>query len=259
MKILLRLNAYVMAIFMLSPLVLIVWMSFTPKEYFALPIHEFTLRWYRAIFEHSGFPAAFLLSVRLAFISAIIATVLSFLAGYAILRVKFHGQAVLSAFFMSPLVIPAVVFGIAALQFLNWVGLYNTFFSLVAAHVIVILPFAIRAIDAALLEVPLELEWIAMNLGASRLRAIWKVTLPLAMRGVVAGFVFAFIISFDEVTVTIFATGPAYQTLPIRIYNYLSDQVDPMVAAVSALLILMSLVLVFLLDRLGGLKSLTHN
>jgi putative spermidine/putrescine transport system permease protein len=259
MKLLLRIYTYTVAVFMLSPLVLIVWMSFTPSEYFSLPIHDFTLRWYRAVFEHSGFPGAFLLSLRLAIISALIASVLSFLAGYSIVRFNFRGRAFLDAFFMSPLVIPAVVFGIAVLQFLNRVGLYNTFFSLVAAHVIVIMPFAIRAIDAALRDVPRELEWMAMNLGASRLRALWSVTLPLAIRGVLAGFVFAFIISFDEVTVTIFATGPAYQTLPIRIYNYLSDQVDPTVAAVSALLILMSLVLILLLDKLGGLKSLTHN
>ena len=258
MKLLLRIYAYLIVVFMLCPLVLIVWMSFTPKEYFVLPIRHFTLRWYFAIFEHSGFPGAFVLSLRLAIISAIVATALSFLAGYALVRFSFRGSTVIDAFFMSPLVIPAVVFGIAMLQFLNTIGLYNTFFSLVAAHVIVIMPFAIRAIDAAVRDVPMELEWMAMNLGASRLRALWTVTLPLAMRGVVAAFVFAFIISFDEVTVTLFMTGPAYQTLPIRIYNYLSDQVDPMVAAVSALLILMSLVLVLVLDRLGGLRSLTH-
>lgn len=70
-----------------------------------------------------------------------------------------------------------------------------------------------------------------------------------------AGFIFAFIMSFDEVTVTIFMTGPSYQTLPLRIYNYLSDQVDPTVAAVSSLLILMSLVLILILERIGGLKS----
>src|SRR5690606_10033795 len=119
---------------------------------------------------------------------------------------------------------------------------------------IVVIPFAMRAINAALREVPRELEWAAMNLGASRLRALWRVTLPISLRGVAAGFIFAFIMSFDEVTVTIFMTGPAYQTLPMRIYNYLSDQVDPTVAAVSSLLIVMSVILILVLDRMGGLK-----
>jgi putative spermidine/putrescine transport system permease protein len=257
MRGLLRLYCIVLAAFMLAPLVLIVWMSFTPDEFFTLPTREFTLRWYHQVFAHPGFVNAFILSLRLAIASALVATCLAFFAAYAIVRFEFPGRQALDALFMSPLVIPAVVFGIAMLQFLNRLGLYNTFASLVAAHVIVVIPFAIRAVNAALLEVPRELEWAAMNLGASRLRALWRVTLPIALKGVAAGFIFAFIMSFDEVTVTIFMTGPAYQTLPIRIYNYLSDQVDPTVAAVSSMLILMSLVLVFLLDRVGGLKALS--
>lgn len=257
MNLALRIYAYAIAAFMLAPLVLIVWMSFTPDEFFTLPTDDFTLRWYRQIFEHPGFVNAFFLSLRLAVLSALLATALSFLASYAIVRFEFPGRGALDALFMSPLVIPAVVFGIAMLQFLNRLGFYNTFASLVATHVIVILPFAIRAINAALREVPRELEWAAMNLGASRLRALWRVTLPISLRGVAAGFIFAFIMSFDEVTVTIFMTGPAYQTLPIRIYNYLSDQVDPTVAAVSSLLILMSLALILILDRIGGLKAVS--
>ncbi|WP_340108257.1 ABC transporter permease [Pikeienuella sp. HZG-20] len=255
MSIFLRVYAYLIAAFMLAPLVLIVWMSFTPREFFVLPTSEFSLRWYRQIFEHSGFMDAFMLSVRLALISSIIATTLSFFAAYALVRFTFTGKRVLDAYFMSPLLIPAVVLGIAMLQFLNGVGLYNTFVSLVATHVVVITPFAIRAIDAALRDVPKELEWAAMNLGASRVRALWRVTLPLSLRGVAAGFIFAFIMSFDEVTVTIFMTGPSYQTLPLRIYNYLSDQVDPTVAAVSSLLILLSLALILILERIGGLRS----
>lgn len=257
MKIVLRLYCYLLAIFILAPLVLIVWMSFTPDEFFTLPTSEFTLRWYRQIFAHPGFVNAFFLSLRLAVVSALVASTLAFLAAYAIVRFEFPGRNALDALFMSPLIIPAVVFGIAMLQFLNRFGLYNTFVSLVAAHVIVVIPFAIRAINAALREVPKELEWAAMNLGASRLRALWKVTLPISLKGVAAGFIFAFIMSFDEVTVTIFMTGPAYQTLPMRIYNYLSDQVDPTVAAVSSLLIVMSLVLILILDRIGGLKAVS--
>ncbi|SLN64519.1 ABC transporter permease [Oceanibacterium hippocampi] len=257
MKLFFRLYAYAIAVFMLAPLVLIVWMSFTPDEFFKLPFNEFSLRWYGQIFEHPGFVDAFFLSVRLAVLSSLIATAFSFLAAYSLVRFVFPGRRILDAFFMSPLLIPAVVFGIAMLQFLNRMGLYNSFTSLVLTHVIVVTPFAIRAIDAALRDVPRELEWAAMNLGASRLRAMWLVTLPMSLRGVAAGFIFAFIMSFDEVTVTIFMTGPAHQTLPIRIYNYLSDQVDPTVAAVSALLILMSLALVLVLDRIGGLKTFT--
>lgn len=183
MSFLLRIYAWLIAAFMLAPLILIVWMSFTPAEFFILPTQEFSLRWYWQIFEHPGFTNAFFLSVRLALISSVIATALSFFAAYALVRFSFSGKRALDAYFMSPLLIPAVVLGIAMLQFLNGVGLYNTFFSLVATHVVVITPFAIRAIDAALRDVPKELEWAAMNLGASRVRALWRVTLPLSLRG----------------------------------------------------------------------------
>lgn len=245
-----------MVAFMLAPLALIVWMSFTPDAFFSLPVRTLSLRWYHEIFAYPGFTNAFLLSLWLGLAAAGLATALGFLAAYALARFRFPGRAALDAFFMSPLLIPAVVFGIAMLQFVNRLGLYNTFAGVVAAHVVVVVPYTVRVIGTALRAVPEEVEWAAMNLGARRGTVLWRITLPLARRGVLAGLLFAFILSFDEVTVTIFMTGPAYQTLPIRIYNYLTDQVDPTVAAISTLLIAMSAGLVLLLDRIVGLETL---
>lgn len=256
MKTGLRLVNAVMIVFMLAPLVLIVLMSFTPDEFFALPAWHWSLRWYRAVFAYPGFVDAFFLSLRLALIAALLATGLTFFAVYALIRYRPAGARALDGLFMAPLLVPAVVFGIAMLQFLNRYGLYNNFYGLVAAHIVVVVPFTARAITAALREVPHQLEWAALSLGASRLGTLCRITIPLAARGIFAGFLFAFIISFDEVTVTIFITGPAYQTLPVRIYNYLTDQVDPTIAALSAMLIFMSLGLILLLDRIGGFKGL---
>src|SRR4051812_9679751 len=249
-------NAGMLA-FMLAPLVVVLWMSFTPSQLFVLPFAEFSGRWYRAIFAHSGFVDSFLLSLKLALAAAAIATALSFLAAYGLTRGRrFRGAGAIDATFLSPLIVPAVVFGIAMLQFVNALGLYNTFASLVLAHVVVVTPFAVRTLQASLREVPIEVEWAAMNLGASPPSVLWRVVLPIASRATAAAFLLAFLMSFSEVTVTIFMTGPAYQTLPVRIYNYLTDQVDPTVAAVSAILIGLSLALVFLLDRLVGLSAL---
>jgi putative spermidine/putrescine transport system permease protein len=254
----LKLFNIAMIVFMLAPLVLIVLMSFTPDEFFAIPTSHWSLKWYSAVFAYPGFVDAFFLSLRLALLTALLATTLTFFAVYALVRYRPTGHRALDSLFMSPLLVPAVVFGIAMLQFLNRHGLYNNFYGLVAAHVIVVVPFTARAITATLRDVPYQLEWAAMSLGATRLGMLWRITLPLAARGVLAGFLFAFIISFDEVTVTIFITGPAYQTLPVRIYNYLTDQVDPTIAAVSSMLIFMSLGLIVLLDRIGGFKGLRN-
>jgi putative spermidine/putrescine transport system permease protein len=245
-----------MLVFMLAPLVMIVWMSFTPGELLVPPFSSFSLRWYRAAFAYPGFMNALALSLQLALVSALVATALSFLAAYALVRGRrFPGVDLANGLFLSPLVIPAVVFGIAMLQFINAMGLYNTFASVVLAHVVVITPFAIRTLQASLGAVPIELEWAAMNLGASRATVLARIVLPVCARGLLAAFLLAFLMSFSEVTVTIFMTGPAYQTLPVRIYNYLTDQVDPTVAAVSAMLIALSLVLILALDRLGGLTN----
>jgi putative spermidine/putrescine transport system permease protein len=245
-----------MMVFMLAPLVLVVWMSFTPDEFFALPLTTFSLRWYREAFAYPGFVSAFVLSALLALAAATVAVALGFLAAYALVRFRFPGRAALDAFFVSPLLVPAVVLGIALLQFVNRLGLYNTFAGLLAAHVVVVVPYTVRVIATALRSVPEDVEWAAMNLGARRGTMLRRITLPLARRGSLAAFLFAFILSFDEVTVTIFMTGPAYQTLPIRVYNYLTDQVDPTVAAVSTLLIALSAVLVIALDRIVGLEHL---
>ncbi|MCL4766170.1 MAG: ABC transporter permease [Hyphomicrobiaceae bacterium] len=246
-----------MLIFMLAPLLVVVWMSTTPTQLFILPFTDFSLRWYSAAFAHPGFLEAFWLSVRLAFVSSLISVVLSLLASYALLRGRrVRGLELADGLFMSPLIVPAVVFGIAMLQFINLIGLYNTFASLVLAHVIIVTPFSIRTLQSSLRALPVELEWAAENLGASRLTVLLRIVLPVCARGIMAAFLLAFLISFSEVTVTIFITGPGYQTLPVRIYNYLTDQVDPTVAAISTMLIVLSIVLALLLDRLGGLVNL---
>jgi putative spermidine/putrescine transport system permease protein len=253
----LRVFNWLLAAIMLAPLALIVWMSFTPAAFFRLPINNFSLRWYHEAFNYPGFLNSFVLSLKLAVVSGFIATALSFFAAYGLVRYRFRGKGLLEALFMSPILVPGVVFGIAMLQFVNSVGLYNTFWALVLAHVSLIVPYALRTIHAQLRNVPEDVEWAAQTLGAGKLKTLWRVTLPLCRRGVLAGFLLAFIISFAEVTVVIFMTGPAYQTLPIRIYNYLTDQIDPTVAAISAMLIGLSLILVFILDRLGGLRTIS--
>jgi putative spermidine/putrescine transport system permease protein len=180
---------------------------------------------------------------------------LGFLAAYGLVRGDFPGRGALVLLFTSPLVVPGVVFGIAVLQFTNRVGLYGSFWALLAAHVVVVTPFALRTLEAALAAHGPELEWAARSLGASPARALWRVTVPLSLRGIAAAFLFCFLMSFSEVTVTIFMTGPAHQTLPVRIFNYVNDGIDPTVAAVSALVIAFTLVLVLLLNLLGALRD----
>jgi putative spermidine/putrescine transport system permease protein len=245
-----------MLLFVATPVVMVVWMSFTPTASFVLPVSAFSLRWYREALSYPGFVDAFFLSAELAACAALITVAATFLAAYGLVRYRPAGGAALMGFFTAPLLVPAVVFGIAMLQFVNHLGLYNWFVGLLLAHVVLVVPFAVRSLAATLRAVPEELEWAAMILGRSRLRTLLGVTLPLCTRGLVAAFLFCFLLSFSEVTTTIFMSGPALQTLPVRIYNYMSDRIDPTVAAVSALVVIVSLVLVLAVNLIGGSRRL---
>jgi putative spermidine/putrescine transport system permease protein len=246
-----------MLVVVLAPVVIVMWMSFTPTATFVLPITDFSLRWYREALSYPGFLDAFGLSFELATLAAVITVTLSFLAAYGLVRYRPAGGASLKAFFTAPLLVSAVVFGIAMLQFVNRIGLYNQLSGLVLAHVVLVVPFAIRSIEVTLRGVPEELEWAAMILGRSRMGMLLRVTLPLCARGLITAFLFCFLLSFSEVTTTIFMTGPGLQTLPVRIYSYMSDRIDPTVAAVSAPVVMISLALVAVLNLLGGLRRLT--
>jgi putative spermidine/putrescine transport system permease protein len=246
-----------MLIVVLAPVVIVMWMSFTPTAMFVLPFTDFSLRWYREALSYPGFVDAFRLSFELASLAAVITIALSFLAAYGLVRYRPAGGAALRAFFTAPLLVSAVVFGIAMLQFVNRIGLYNQLAGLVLAHVVLVVPFAIRSLEVTLRAVPEELEWAAMILGRSRAGTLIRITLPLCARGLVTAFLFCFLLSFSEVTTTIFMTGPGLQTLPVRIYSYMSDRIDPTVAAVSALVVLISLAVLVAVNLLGGLRRQT--
>jgi putative spermidine/putrescine transport system permease protein len=203
-----------MLIVVLAPVVVVMWMSFTPTAMFVLPFTDFSLRWYREALSYPGFVDAFRLSFELASLAALITIALSFLAAYGLVRYRPAGGAALRAFFTAPLLVSAVVFGIAMLQFVNRIGLYNQLAGLVLAHVVLVVPFAIRSLEVTLRAVPEELEWAAMILGRSRAGTLIRITLPLCARGLVTAFLFCFLLSFSEVTTTIFMTGPGFRHCP---------------------------------------------
>ena len=243
-----------MIVYIVAPIVLVVWMSFTQTMLFRVPITEFSLRWYREVFSYAAYVDSAWLSLRLGIAAASLAVAIGFLAAYGLVRWRPPGAGLLMGLFTAPLVVPAVVFGIAALQFINRIGLYGSFTALLLAHVVIVMPFAVRTLQTAIEERGPELEWAAMSLGAKRWKAVLLVTMPLCLRGMIAAFLFCFLISFSEITVTLFMTGPAHQTLPVRIFNYVSDRIDPTMAAVAALVVMMTMAIVLALNALGALS-----
>lgn len=243
-------------VFMLAPLAIVCVVAFTPEGYLSLPTRGPSLRWFKAIFAYPEFLRAFYASLWLAALSSTLAIALAVPAALAIARYRFPGREAITALFMSPLMVPHVVLGIAFLRFFSQIGLSGSFAGLVLSHVIVILPFALRLVLAASYGIDRRIEHAAISLGADTLTVFRRVTLPLILPGVVSGWLLAAINSFDEVTMTVFIASPATTTLPVRMFLYIQDNIDPLIAAVSACLIALTAGLLLALDRLYGLDRL---
>jgi putative spermidine/putrescine transport system permease protein len=157
---------------------------------------------------------------------------------------------------MSPLMVPPVVLGIAFLRFFTQIGLSGTFAGLVLSHVIIVTPFALRLVLASSYGIDRRIEDAAVSLGAGAATVFRRVTLPLILPGAVSGLMLAFITSFDEVTMTVFVASPRTETLPVRLFLYIQDNIDPMVASISACLIAMTVVAMVVLDLAYGLDRL---
>jgi putative spermidine/putrescine transport system permease protein len=248
-------NALVIT-FMLAPLVIVCVVAFTPGNTLAIPTTEFSLRWFRAVFAHSDFVQSFKNSLWLASISATLATVLAVPAGLAIARHSFPGRDFLNGLFLSPLIIPHLVLGVALLRTFSLIGATGSFFWLALAHVVIITPYVLRLVLASVEGSDRSAEQAALSLGASQATVFIRVTLPMILPGVTGGWLLAFINSFDEVTMSIFVTAPSTVTLPVRMYMYATESIDPLMAAVSALMVALTAVAMLVLDRIYGLDKI---
>ncbi len=224
-------------LYLLAPVIVVVATAFTTTAYPVFPPQGFTLQWFQKVFSMPEFTDAAQRSAMLAATSTFVATVLGTFSGLGLARHRFRGREAASAFMLSPILFPTIVLGLALLIFYSNVGLQGSFIGLVIAHSVLTTPFVIRMVMASLAEFDPAVEEAARNLGAGWWRTFMFVTLPLIMPGVLAGAVFAFIISFDELVVTLFLAGPDMTTLPVRIYTFVEFSSEPTISAISALLI----------------------
>jgi putative spermidine/putrescine transport system permease protein len=246
----------VFILFILAPLLMVCAVAFTPEGYISLPTASLSLRWFRAILDNPRFIDAFFFSLGLGALSATFAIVLAVPGALALSRHRFRGREAVMAFFLSPLMIPHVVLGLAFLKYYTSIGLVGTYAGLVIAHIVLVMPYALRLVLSSATGMDPSLERAALSLGATPLRTFRRIVLPLILPGVVSGWVIAFITSFDELTMSIFIASPSTTTLPVRIFLHIEDTIDPLVTAVSAVLIFMTAIAVVILDRLVGLEKL---
>jgi putative spermidine/putrescine transport system permease protein len=226
--------------FLMLPVVVVALASFSRTSYLTVPPRGLTLRWFTAVLGDAEYLHAIGFSVLLALVATAGAVAAGVAASFALIRRRIPGAALISALLNAPLVFPAVVVGVALLQFYAMVRLNGTFIGLALAHMVITLPYVVRAVTASLQGIDPELEHAARVLGASGPVAFFTVTLPLIRPGVAAGALFAFIVSFDNVPVSIFLLGAGQMTLPVKIFSAIEYGVDPSIAAISTLLIVVT-------------------
>jgi putative spermidine/putrescine transport system permease protein len=253
---LLRVFTYGVVLVLLLPLAVIVMTSFTTLGYVSFPPQGFTLKWYGEALRKTEFLDSFYLSLGIAGVTALVATLLGTPVAVATVRYRFPFRDLVSAFFMSPLVLPTVVIGIALLQFYNRIGLGASPASLVLGHVLITTPYAIRLVAASLTGLDPSIERAARNLGAAPLVAFLRVTLPTIVPGIAAGAIFAFVTSFDNVTISVFLATPRMVTLPVRIYNLWDQPIYPWLVAICSLVIVWTVLLIALIERAVSVRRL---
>jgi len=229
----------------LTPLLFVCWLSFFSNEIVTFPPQGYTLRWFAHIFDENNFVGGFVTSLQVGLAAMAGGLVLGIPASLVLARRAFAGREALNTLLVLPLVVPGIVAGTAIYVFqievelATGLPLLGSRTGLVLAHVMITIPWTVRLLTASLSGFDRTLEEAALNLGATPLRAFLKVTLPAIKPGIVAAALFSFIISFGNLEMTLFLVAPGQTTLPIAILQYLQWRIDPTIAAVSFLQILL--------------------
>jgi putative spermidine/putrescine transport system permease protein len=241
-------------IFIVGPLLVMIAISLTSLGYISLPYEGVSLRWYRELLGHPEFLAAGRASVLLAVESTALAVLLATPVAMALTRFRFRGRAIVMLISNSPLFIPLVMTGLSILIFFSSWKVGSPAFRLFVGHVSLTVPYIIRMTSTSMTGFDWNQESAALNLGASRLRAFIEIVLPQIMPGVVAGSLFALIVSFDNVGLSIFLSGATFTTLPVELFSYATYDLTPMVAAASTVMILFSALLIMLIEWTVGVQ-----
>ncbi|MBM3521565.1 MAG: ABC transporter permease [Alphaproteobacteria bacterium] len=249
-----KLAAWGTVLFLLAPLIVIIGASVTTTPFVAFPPQGFTLKWYQQLLTKPDFIESFLDSLVLGVLATIGAAAVGIPAAIGLHHGGIRARAALRSFVLAPLTLPTIVTGVALLQFYYAIDLDAPLTGLLFGHMLITIPFYIRTVGAALLALDPAILEAAESLGAGPLRTHLKVTLPAVSPSILAATTFVFITSFDQVTISVFLSTPDVMPLPIRIYNYIEFAVDPMVAAVSAVLIALSFAIVAAMQKLLGLN-----
>lgn len=245
----------ILVLYLLAPLIAVVYVAFSPVAFFQFPPHGISTRWFVNLWHTPELLDALGRSAWIAVVVAVVTGALATPAAIA-MQSRFRGKTAVDALFLSPLLLPELVFALALLEAYSVAGLNDTYLGIILGHMVIAFPYFVRSVYVALAGRDPALEEAAETLGASPWLVFRTVTLPTIRSGLASGAIFAFIVSFDQFTVSLFVVGAHTETLPVAIYNYMFQNSDPTVAAVSSLVIVIGLAAATLANRIAGLDRL---
>jgi ABC-type spermidine/putrescine transport system permease subunit II len=239
------------ALYLILPSIIVIPLSFNDSPMLKFPPEKFSFRWYGVFFNSPAWTNAIWLSIRLAVGVMGISTVLGVLASVGLVRGNFPGKGALQGFLLSPRIVPHIVIALSLYYFYSGIKFVGNPWALLASHICVATPMVIIIVSATLQDFNQTLEQAAQMLGATPLQAFLKITVPIIRPGVITGALFSFIVSFDEVVIAAFIGGYRAATLPKLMFDNVRDQMEPTVAAISTLLVAVSIFLLLAVNYLG--------
>lgn len=250
------LNVFVAAalIGFLVPILVVVVVSFQSKSYLSFPPTEFSIRWYQKFMGNADYRSAIWNSVMIGAAAAALATVAGVCTALAVIRGRLPGKALVTVLCVAPAVLPQIVLAIGLFPISVWLGLQGTLWAVILAHAVIGLPFPFITVCGALSSYSSRLEIASMSLGAGAFATFRFITLPMIKTAVIAGFVFAFAASLDELVLALFLSSPTTRTLPLLLWEQLNFQVTPEIAAAATVVLAITSLLIIaamLSPRLG--------
>lgn len=239
-------------IFLIGPFLIIVAASLSAGDTLAFPPQGLSLKWILKVFTVESFRDSFIMSMILAVGGTFVALLLGVPAAYALSRYKLPFGETINTIVTLPIIVPGIIVGLALLRYLVVPFSFSIGLALFLAHTALVLPYTVRVVSSSFNNLRSDMEEAAVLLGATRLGAFFMVVLPNIRAGILAAFILGFVTSFNQVPVSLFLSGPGVRTLPIDMLSYMETTYDPSVAALSALLALMSIGIVFLAERFLG-------
>lgn len=250
-------GAWIVVLFLVAPMMIVVPVSLTPERYLSLPNGQLSLRHYDALVSDPIWLRSIRDSLVVGLSATLIAVVLGTLTAIGCWRISSRASNAVRMLMLAPMIVPSIVHALGFYQAWVQFGLIDTYAGLILAHAMKGIPYVVISVSAALVNVDLKLEQAARNLGATVWQTLRMVIVPAAMPGVYAGAVFAFVTSWDELVVNLFVTSRNVYTLPRKIWDGIQDNINPAVAAIATLLMLLTLAL--MLVRLARSHHQSHH